>query len=287
MSIPENARYQAEVLVQALPYIRRLHGKTVVIKYGGAAMVDEQLTAMVMQDIVLLHYVGIRPVLIHGGGPEISEAMRKVGKQPTFVQGLRVTDAETMEIVEMVLTGKTNKRLVAEIQRQGGLAVGLSGKDGNLIVARKVKSEVDLGYVGETEKVNPQLIEVLSVAGYIPVLSTVGIGEDGQSYNLNADQAAGAIAAALRAAKLILLTDVPGVLSNPTDPTTLISEMSRAQAQQLIATGRAEGGMVPKLEACLLALEGGVERVHILDGRIPHAILIEIFTDSGIGTMIR
>lgn len=287
MSIPENSKIQAEVLVQALPYIRRWHGHTVVIKYGGAAMIDDSLASSVMQDVVLMHYVGIRPVLVHGGGPEISEAMKRLGKQPQFVQGLRVTDAETMEIVEMVLTGKTNKRLVSGIHRQGGRAVGLSGKDGQLLVANKVAGEVDLGFVGEIEQVNPEILNSLIEAGYIPVISTVGIGTEGESLNLNADHAAGALAAALGAVKLILLTDVPGVLSDQDKPESLISEMSRKQVEQMIENGRAAGGMIPKLQACLTALEGGVERAHILDGRILHAILIEVFTDSGIGTMVK
>jgi len=287
MSIPENSKIQAEVLVQALPYIRRWHGHTVVIKYGGAAMIDDSLAASVMQDVVLMHYVGIRPVLVHGGGPEISEAMKRLGKQPQFVQGLRVTDAETMEIVEMVLTGKTNKRLVSGIHRQGGRAVGLSGKDGQLLVAKKVESEIDLGFVGEIEQVNPEILSSLIEAGYIPVISTVGIGTEGESLNLNADHAAGALAAALRAVKLILLTDVPGVLSDPDKPESLISEMTREQVEQMIQSGRAAGGMIPKLQACLTALKGGVERTHILDGRVLHAILIEVFTDSGIGTMVK
>lgn len=287
MSIPENSKIQAEVLVQALPYIRRWHGHTVVIKYGGAAMIDDSLASSVMQDVVLMHYVGIRPVLVHGGGPEISEAMKRLGKQPQFVQGLRVTDAETMEIVEMVLTGKTNKRLVSGIHRQGGRAVGLSGKDGQLLVANKVEGEVDLGFVGEIEQVNPEILNSLIEAGYIPVISTVGIGTEGESLNLNADHAAGALAAALGAVKLILLTDVPGVLSDQDKPESLISEMSRKQVEQMIENGRAAGGMIPKLQACLTALEGGVERAHILDGRILHAILIEVFTDSGIGTMVK
>jgi acetylglutamate kinase len=287
MSIPENSKIQAEILVQALPYIRRWHGRTVVIKYGGAAMIDDSLAASVMQDVVLMHYVGVRPILVHGGGPEISEAMKRLGKQPKFVQGLRVTDAETMEIVEMVLTGKTNKRLVSGIHRQGGRAVGLSGKDGQLLVAKKVEGEVDLGFVGEIEQVNPEILNSLIEAGYIPVISTVGIGTESESLNLNADHAAGALAAALGAVKLILLTDVPGVLSDPDKPESLISEMSRQQVEQMIQSGRAAGGMIPKLQACLTALEGGVERTHILDGRVLHAILIEVFTDSGIGTMVK
>ncbi len=287
MSIPDNARLQAEILVQALPYIQKWQGAIFVIKYGGAAMVDDAFAQMVMQDVVLMHCVGIRPVIVHGGGPEVSEAMKRLGKQPTFVQGLRVTDAETMEIVEMVLTGKTNRRLVAAIHQQGGCAVGVSGKDGNLLVARKLASEPDLGFVGEVEQVNPSVLHALLQAGYIPVVSPVGIGRDGASYNLNADHVAGVLAAALNATKLLLLTDVPGVLADPEKPDSLLSELSREQVQRMLEAGRISGGMIPKLQACLTALEGGVPRAHILDGRIPHALLIEVFTDAGIGTMVR
>ncbi|MEN3001371.1 MAG: acetylglutamate kinase [Armatimonadota bacterium] len=287
MSIPESARLQAEILVQALPYIQKWRGAIFVIKYGGAAMVDDGFAQMVMQDVVLMHCVGIQPVIVHGGGPEVSEAMKRLGKQPTFVQGLRVTDAETMEIVEMVLTGKTNRRLVAAIHQQGGRAVGVSGKDGCLLVARKMQSDPDLGFVGEVEQVNPEVLHDLLKAGYIPVVSPIGIGRDGASYNLNADHVAGVLASALRAEKLLLLTDVPGVLSDTDDPESLISELSREQATRMLETGRIGGGMIPKLQACLTALAGGVPRAHILDGRIPHALLIEVFTDAGIGTMVR
>ena len=287
MSIPENARLQAEILIQALPYIQKWSGSVFVIKYGGAAMVEDTLAQAVMQDVVLMHCVGIQPVIVHGGGPEVSEAMKRLGKQPTFVQGLRVTDAETMEIVEMVLTGKTNRRLVAAIHQQGGRAVGISGKDGNLLVARKLESEPDLGFVGEVEQVNPEILHALLREGYIPVVSPVGIGRDGASYNLNADHVAGVLAPALGATKLLLLTDVPGVLSDPDNPDSLISELSHEQAARMLEAGRISGGMIPKLQACLTALGGGVSRAHILDGRIPHALLIEVFTDTGIGTMIR
>lgn len=287
MSIPDSAKVQAEILIQALPYIQRWSGAIFVVKYGGAAMGGNGFAAQVMQDLVLMHCVGIRPVLVHGGGPEISELMKRVGKQAQFVNGLRVTDAETMELVEMVLTGKTNPRLVALIQQQGGRAVGLSGKDGNLIRARKLQAEVDLGFVGEVEQINPKVVLNALEGGYIPVISPVGLGADGETYNLNADFAAGALAGALNAEKFILMTDVPGVLSDPDDPHSLISELSREQAQRMIETGRVSGGMIPKLQACLQALEHGCPRAHILDGRIPHALLIEVFTDAGIGTMIR
>lgn len=284
----QEAIHQANVLVQALPYMQRYSGKCFVVKYGGAAMVDDRLKARVMQDIVLLQTVGIKPVLVHGGGKEVSDVMQRMGLQPRFAGGLRVTDAETMEIVEMVLAGTTNKGIVSLIHRAGGKAVGLSGKDGNLMVAKKLTPNgQDIGYVGEVTRVNPEVIEVLSGVGYVPVISSVAIGEDGQSYNVNADHAAGAIAAALKAEKLIVLTDVPGVLANLKDPTSLISEMSIAEAEDLLRNGKAESGMAPKLEACITALRGGVHRAHIIDGRQPHAILIEVFTDRGVGTMVK
>lgn len=284
----QDAVNQANVLVQALPYLQRYSGKCFVVKYGGAAMVDERLKAQVMQDIVLLRTVGIKPVLVHGGGKEVSEVMQRMGLQPRFAGGLRVTDAETMEIVEMVLAGTTNKGIVSLIHRAGGKAVGLSGKDGNLLVAKKLTpGGEDIGYVGEVVQVNPEVLEVLSDAGYIPVISSVAIGEDGQSYNVNADHAAGAIAAALKAEKLIVLTDVPGVLANLNDPSSLISEMNIAEAEELLRNGKAESGMAPKLEACITALRGGVQRAHIIDGRQPHAILMEVFTDRGVGTMVK
>ncbi len=284
----QEAVNQANVLVQALPYMQRYSGKCFVVKYGGAAMIDERLKAQVMQDIVLLRTVGIKPVLVHGGGKEVSEVMQRMGLQPRFTGGLRVTDAETMEIVEMVLAGTTNKGIVSLIHRAGGKAVGLSGKDGNLLVAKKLTPDgQDIGYVGEVVQVNPEVITVLSESGYIPVISSVAIGEDGQSYNVNADHAAGAIAAALKAEKLIVLTDVPGVLANLNDPASLISEMSIAEAEELLRNGKAESGMAPKLEACITALRGGVQRAHIIDGRQPHAILMEVFTDRGVGTMVK
>ncbi len=284
----QEAIQQANVLVQALPYMQRYSGKCFVVKYGGAAMVDDRLKAQVMQDIVLLRTVGIKPVLVHGGGKEVSEVMQRMGLQPRFAGGLRVTDAETMEIVEMVLAGTTNKGIVSLIHRAGGKAVGLSGKDGNLLVAKKLTPDgKDIGFVGEVTQVNAEVLEVLSEAGYIPVISSVAIGEDGQSYNVNADHAAGAIAAALKAEKLIVLTDVPGVLANLNDPSSLISEMSIAEAEELLRNGKAESGMAPKLEACITALRGGVQRAHIIDGRQPHAILMEVFTDRGVGTMVK
>ncbi len=282
------AELRAEVLIEALPYLREFYGKTVVVKYGGNAMIDERLKEQVMQDVALLHYVGIRPILVHGGGPEISSLMKQMGHEPSFVGGLRVTDAATMEIVEMALAGKTNKGIVALLNQQGARAVGLSGKDANLIVARKMENAAgDLGFVGEITQVNADLLALLSDHGYIPVISSVAIGVDGESYNVNADHAAGAIAAEVNAAKLVMLTDVEGLYADFADKSSLISEMDRAEAKRMLSTGKAEKGMIPKLEACITALDGGVERAHLIDGRLPHAILIEVFTNTGIGTMIR
>jgi len=277
----------AEVLIQALPYIKRYSGETIVVKYGGNAMIDESLKAAVMQDIVLMHYVGMKPILVHGGGPEISQAMARIGKVPEFVGGLRVTDAETMEIVEMVLAGKTNKGIVAHINAQGGSAVGLSGKDGNLIVAEQDTTQGDIGFVGHVTGVNPGIIHTLTRDGYIPVISSVAIGPGAQSYNVNADTVAGELARALGAKKLVMMTDVEGIYRDFSDKTSLITEMTIRDAQSLITSGVADKGMIPKIGACITALNGGVERAHIIDGRVPHALLLEIFTDTGLGTMIR
>jgi len=279
---------RASVLIEALPYLRALYGQTLVIKYGGNAMTDDGLKTQVMQDVALLHYVGIRPILIHGGGPEITGLMKRLGHEPAFVGGLRVTDEATMEIVEMALAGKTNKGIVALLNSQGARAVGLSGKDAGLLVARKMQSDAgDLGFVGEVTSVNPHLLKLLGDNGYVPVICSVAIGEAGETYNVNADHAAGAIAASVEAAKLIVLTDVEGLYADATDPASLISEMSPARAREMLASGAADKGMIPKLEACITALGGGVERAHLIDGRVPHALLIEVFTDAGIGTMIR
>ncbi|MDQ2732274.1 MAG: acetylglutamate kinase [Armatimonadota bacterium] len=287
---PEQRRLQerAMVLIEALPYITRYSGKTIVVKYGGNAMLDTALKAAVTQDIVLMRAVGFRPILVHGGGPEISELMRRVGKQPQFVDGLRVTDRETVELVEMVLVGKVNTSIVSLINQQGGRAVGLSGKDARLIVAAKREEEsgVDLGFVGEVQQVNAEVLTTLSEDGYIPVVSSVGAGLDGESYNINADHVAGEIAAALNASKLIMLTDVAGVMRDPHDPSSLLSEIDLNEARRLIETGVAERGMIPKVEACITAVEAGVARAHIIDGRIPHSVLMEVFTDHGVGTMV-
>lgn len=278
---------RSQVLIEALPYIRRYSGKTFVIKYGGAAMVDEALKQQVMQDLVLMHYVGLRPVLVHGGGPEITEAMKRHGKEPKFVNGLRFTDEETIEIVEMVLAGKTNKGIVSLIQRQGGQAVGLSGKDADLLVARRMLVDgADLGYVGEITKVNTGLLDLLAREGYIPVISSVAVGPEGETLNINADHVAGRVAGELKAEKLILLTDVLGILDDVADPGSLLSEIDARGARRLLETGKADRGMIPKVESCLMALEGGVPRTHIIDGRVPHALLNEVFTDRGVGTMI-
>ena len=278
---------RAAVLVEALPYLREFYGKTIVVKYGGNAMVDDTLKEQVMEDIVLLHYVGICPILVHGGGPEISALMKQMGIEPSFVGGLRVTDAATMEIVEMVLAGKTNKGIVSLLNQHGARAVGLSGKDANLIVATKMESEQgDLGYVGDIVQVNTEILNLLGEKDFIPVISSVAIGPDGESYNVNADHVAGHIAAAVHAAKLIVLTDVEGLYADYGDKSSLISEMSSQRAERMIASGAAERGMIPKLEACITAIRGGVPRAHLIDGRVPHSLLIEIFTNTGIGTMI-
>ena len=283
-----NSTVHAEVLIEALPYLKKFYGKTIVVKYGGNAMIDESLKAQVMQDIALLHYVGIRPILVHGGGPEINALMKQMGHVPEFVGGLRVTDAATMEIVEMVLAGKTNKGIVSLLNKQGAKAVGLSGKDANLIIAYKMKSSNgDLGYVGEVAQVNSEILTLLGENGYIPVISSVAIGPEGESYNVNADHVAGHIAASVKAAKLVVLTDVEGIYSDYPDKASMIHEMDVRQAEALLASGAADRGMIPKVEACITAVEGGVPRAHLIDGRIPHSLLIEIFTDTGFGTMVR
>lgn len=278
---------RACILVEALPYFRQWRRKVVVVKYGGAAMTDPALKHQVVQDIVLMHTVGIHPILIHGGGPEVSAAMRKVGKEPVFVRGLRVTDAETVEIAEMVLAGTTNKGIVSLIHSHGGHAVGLSGKDGNLFVAEALQVEgQDLGYVGEVVEVNPHVIQTLIGGGYIPVICSVAVGRNGETYNINADHVAGRLAGELRAEKLVLLTDVRGILADVSDPESLLAHLTAEQARALITEGRVDRGMIPKVESCLMALERGVPRTHILDGRAPHALLAELFTDEGVGTMI-
>ncbi|NTU76667.1 MAG: acetylglutamate kinase [Alphaproteobacteria bacterium] len=283
---PDALHATADVLIQALPYIQKFSGKTIVVKYGGNAMIDENLKASVMQDIVLMRCVGLNPILVHGGGPDINEAMKRMGKEPKFVGGLRVTDAETMDIVEMVLAGKTNKGIVAHINKIGGQAVGLCGKDGSLIMAEKETEKGDLGFVGRVVKINPALIHTLTSTGYIPVLSTVAMGAEGESYNVNADTVAGALAVALGAIKLILMTDVPGLYHDFNDKDSLISTIQAKGARQMIESGAVDRGMIPKVEACVTALEGGVPRAHIIDGRVLHALLVELFTEQGAGTMM-
>ncbi len=281
-----NAEQWSKVLVEALPYFKQWCGKVVVVKYGGNAMLNEELKAAVMEDIILLSTIGIKVVLVHGGGPEINNMLSKIGKESKFVDGLRYTDAETMEVVQMVLTGKLNKDIVGLLLQKGGKAVGLSGVDSGLIRARK--TEKDLGFVGEVTSVNPEIINSLLDKGFIPVVSTVALGEEGDSsrYNINADTAAAKIAVALKAEKFVQLTNVPGVLRNIDDSSTLIKRIERTALGSLKATGIIAGGMIPKIECCLTALEGGVPRTHIIDGRVPHSLLIEMFSDRGIGTMI-
>ncbi len=275
---------RAEVLVQALPYIQKYAGKTVVIKYGGNAMTSEILKQQVMQDICLLQLVGVRTVLVHGGGPEISEMMAKVGKEPVFVDGLRVTDRETMDIVQMVLAGKVNKTLVNLLETQGGKAMGLSGMDGRLIEAA-MKDE-RLGYVGKITKINIDPVQDVLDKGYIPVISTVGCDREGNTYNINGDTAAAYIAGALNAQRLIMMTDVAGILRDKDDPSTLIRELNVDEAVGLFRQGVIAGGMIPKVDCCIEAISMGVEKVIIMDGRVPHAILMELLTDAGAGTMV-
>lgn len=277
---------KATVLIEALPYIRAFAGKTIVVKYGGAAMDKEGLKEAVILDAILMRAVGLRPVMVHGGGPQIDRAMDRAGLTPRFVQGLRVTDADTMRIVEMVLVGEINQEIVALINRHGGSAVGLSGKDGGLLRARKAAPAVggvDLGFVGEVVRVDPRPVRTLEEAGFIPVVAPTATDEDGTTYNVNADLAAGEIAAALGAEKLVLLTDTDGILDRAG---RLVSTLSRAEIEGLVADGTISTGMLPKVRACLTALEGGVRKAHIINGTVPHALLLEIFTAEGVGTEI-
>ena len=275
---------RAEVLTQALPYIRQYNGKIVVVKYGGNAMINEQLKQQVMEDIVLLWLIGVKIVLVHGGGPEISETMSRLGKQAVFVDGLRVTDKETVDIVQMVLAGKINKTLVNLLEMKGGRAMGISGMDGRLIEAR-VKDE-RLGYVGEITKINIGPVEDLLEKGYIPVVSTLGCDREGNAYNINGDTAAAWLAGALKAERLIMLTDIAGILRDKDDPSTLIPSVTIDEADQLRSEGVISGGMIPKVECCVEAIHKGVQNVIIMDGRVPHSILMEILTDEGAGTMV-
>ena len=274
---------RAEVLTQALPYIKRYVGKIVVVKYGGNAMINEDLKEQVMEDITLLHLIGVKVVLVHGGGPEISSVMNKIGLKPTFVDGLRVTDKETVDVVQMVLAGKINKSLVRYLETKGAKAMGISGIDGKLIVAKQ-KSEA-LGYVGEIEKINIKPVFDLLEKGYIPVVSTIATGEDGETYNINGDTAAAYLAGALSAKRLIMMTDIAGVLRDKDDPSTLIPEIKLSEAEELYKSGVISGGMIPKVDCCITAIKQGVKRVIIMDGRVPHSILMELLTDEGSGTM--
>jgi acetylglutamate kinase len=276
---------RVRVLSEALPYIQQFANRTMVIKYGGAAMKENHLKEKVMRDIVFLSCVGIRPIVVHGGGPEINSWLDKLGIAPQFKDGLRVTDADTMDVVEMVLVGRVNKDIVALINQAGGLAVGVCGMDGNLIKARPDGRE-GIGFVGEVNAVNINLLSSLVNSGYIPVVSSVAADETGQAYNINADTVAGEIAAALGAEKLILLTDTAGILQDYKDPSTLIPRLDIQTARQLIASGVVGGGMIPKVNCCVRSLAQGVKATHILDGRIPHALLLEVLTDAGIGSMI-
>ncbi|MDK2795903.1 MAG: acetylglutamate kinase [Archaeoglobaceae archaeon] len=284
-----------EVLLEALPFIREFYGKTMVIKIGGHAMVNDEILEETVRDVLLLYFTGIKPVVVHGGGPEITEKMEKLGLKPKFVEGLRVTDKETIEVVEMVLDGKINSKIVSMFIKNGGKAVGLSGKDGLLIVAEKKVMKlkkgmeemmVDLGFVGETKLVNPEILRILLDNGFIPVVSPVSADLEGNVYNLNADSVAGDIASALKAKKLIMLTDVPGILRDVNDRSSLISRIKLSELEELLEKGALKGGMLPKVDAIARALRGGVEKVHVIDGSRKHAILLELFTKEGIGTLV-
>ncbi|MGR0481656.1 MAG: acetylglutamate kinase [Candidatus Electronema sp. V4] len=291
----QNEIAKAKVLIESLPYLREFRGKTVVIKYGGHAMIDEELKKKFALDVILLKYIGINPVVVHGGGPQINEFLKKMQITSNYVQGMRVTDGPTMDVVEMVLVGKVNKEIVGLINHCGGRAVGLSGRDGDLVQAKKMKmlgkpetenappELIDLGRVGEVTRINSEILTTLDAKDFIPVIAPVGVGEDGQAYNINADLVAGAVAAELKAAKLILLTDVEGVKGADGQ---LISSIAVSSIEQLIAEGTIKGGMIPKLRCCASAISGGVNKAHIIDGRQEHAILLEIFTHKGIGTEI-
>jgi acetylglutamate kinase len=275
---------KASVLAEALPYIREFSGRTVVIKYGGHAMDDPALADLFAQDVVLMRLVGMNPVVVHGGGPQISDLMRRLGKEPEFVDGLRVTDAESIDIVRMALVGKVNRDIVAVLNQHGSYAVGLSGEDAGLI---KVEMRDErLGFVGDVASIDPSIVDKLINEELIPVIATIGVDELGQAYNINADAVAGAIALALEAEKLVYLTDVAGIYADYPDESSLVTGIDVPGLEQLLADGKVDGGMIPKLESCVAALRGGVRRAHVLDGRIPHALLLEFFTREGIGTMV-
>jgi acetylglutamate kinase len=285
-----NFNKHAEILVEALPYIKNFWNKIVVVKYGGSAMKDNELEKMIIKDIILLKYIGMKPVIVHGGGPEISREMEKQHKIPKFINGLRVTDKDTMEITEMVLTGKINTRLVAEInlcilenQGNGVKGIGLSGEDAQLLMVNRLKS-IDLGYVGEINRINPEILFLLLDKNYIPVIATVGVDDKGERYNINADTVAGKLASAIKAEKLIYLTDVDGILREADKPDSIISTLNIDEARDLLKSGQIQKGMIPKAESAIQALENGVNKVHFLNGKHVHSILLELFTDSGIGT---
>lgn len=282
-----SSEQRAKILAEALPYIRAFHGKRILIKYGGSAMTQENLKRFFAEDIALLSFIGVKPIIVHGGGPQIGALLKKIGKESRFVSGLRVTDAETMDVVEMVLVAKVNKDVVSLINSFGGKAVGISGRDGGLIKAKKAKRiagvDEDLGLVGDVDKINPEIISCLESSEFVPVVAPVGAGPGEKPFNINADTAAGAMSASLRTEKFILLTDVPGVLDSDG---AMISSLSEEQAEELIAKGIVSGGMIPKIRCCLNALRGGVPKAHIIDGRVPHALLLEMLTDEGIGTEI-
>ena len=289
---PTDATHKAQILAEALPYIRRFHGKTIVIKYGGNAMTDEKLKHSFARDVVLLKLVGMDPVVVHGGGPQIDEVLKRVGKKGEFIQGMRVTDRETMDVVEMVLGGLVNKDIVNLINQHGGRAIGLTGKDGSFIRARKMLLQnednaaemLDIGQVGEIQSIDPEVISLLESREFIPVVAPIGVGEDGQSYNINADLVAGKLAEVLRAEKLILLTNTPGVLDKNGN---LLTGLTPKQVDGLFADGTIHGGMLPKIGSALDAAKSGVKSVHIIDGRVEHALLLDVLTDQGVGTLIR
>ncbi len=286
----KNGNYRAKILGEALPYIKRFWNKIVVIKYGGSAMQEKVLEKSIIKDIILLRYIGMKPVIVHGGGPEISSEMKKQNKEPVFLNGLRVTDQDTMDITEMVLTGKINTRLVAEInlcisedQGNGVKGVGLSGEDAQLITVKKHKS-TDLGFVGEIKKINPEILFLLLEKNYIPVIATIGVDNNGVRYNINSDTVAGEVAIALKSEKLIYLTDVDGILRELDDKNSIISSLNNSEARNLLRSGKIQKGMIPKVKSAVQALEAGVQKVHFLNGKLVHSILLELFTDSGIGT---
>ncbi|XP_031484102.1 uncharacterized protein LOC116253433 [Nymphaea colorata] len=286
VSTLSSPQVRVDILSESLPFIQKFHGKTVVVKYGGAAMKSHALQQGVVQDLVLLSCVGLRPVLVHGGGPEINQWLQRLAIEPQFLNGLRVTDAATMEIVEMVLVGKVNKALVSLINKSGGSAVGLSGKDGRLLTARPNLAATGLGFVGDVASINPKILHALIENGHIPVVASVAADEAGQAYNINADTVAGEVAAAVGAEKLILLTDVPGILMDRTDPGTIVKEVDLKGVKRLIEEGKVSGGMIPKVNCCIRSLAQGVKTASIIDGRLPHSLLLEILTDEGAGTMI-